>query len=169
MRMSFKGLTVAVISLGLWAAPVSAQDESGEPITLTITERSLQDTLEQSGGLAVLRFKKGDRITLVWETDETTELHLHGYDIDLNLEAGHSARMEFDADFTGRFALEAHSFLATALLTDEEESGHDDEAEDAGHDDEAEDAGHDDEAEDAEDAGHDDEDVILIYIEVLPN
>ena len=63
-----------------------------------------------SGGLGVVRVTQGDQVELRWTTDEATEVHLHGYDIEADLAPGAEQIMSFEARATGRFAIEAHGF-----------------------------------------------------------
>lgn len=46
---------------------------------------------------------EGDRVRLNIEADEPLELHVHGYDLEREVEPGQSARLSFRADLTGRF------------------------------------------------------------------
>jgi uncharacterized protein YndB with AHSA1/START domain len=59
-------------------------------------------------GQRTLRVTEGTRVELRWTTDEAVELHLHGYDIKIELTPGTSASMIFDVDVTGRFPVEIH-------------------------------------------------------------
>ena len=49
-----------------------------------------------------------DRVTLSIESDEPLELHLHGYDLEQEVEPGQRAELSFRADLTGRFEIENH-------------------------------------------------------------
>jgi len=49
-----------------------------------------------------------DTVTLRVSTDESTELHVHGYDVEQEVEPGTEAEIDFEADLTGRFEIEAH-------------------------------------------------------------
>ena len=51
---------------------------------------------------------QGDTVTLRVSTDETTELHVHGYDVEQEVEPGETAKLRFEADITGRFEIEDH-------------------------------------------------------------
>ena len=51
---------------------------------------------------------KDDTVTLRVNTDEPTELHLHGYDVEQEVEPGQEAELRFEADLTGRFEIEDH-------------------------------------------------------------
>jgi hypothetical protein len=51
---------------------------------------------------------QGDTVTLRVSTDEPTELHVHGYDVEQEVEPGREAEIDFEADLTGRFEIEDH-------------------------------------------------------------
>jgi hypothetical protein len=51
---------------------------------------------------------RGDTVTLRVGTDEPTELHVHGYDVEQEVEPGEGAKIDFEADLTGRFEIEDH-------------------------------------------------------------
>jgi hypothetical protein len=51
---------------------------------------------------------KDDTVTLRVNTDEPTELHLHGYDVERKVEPGQEAKLQFKADLTGRYEIEDH-------------------------------------------------------------
>lgn len=63
-----------------------------------------------TGGRDTIQVKQGDRVTLQWLTDETVEIHLHGYDIEKVLQPGIPAEMTFEAYATGRYPITAHGF-----------------------------------------------------------
>lgn len=51
---------------------------------------------------------EGDRVTLRVTSDHPVELHLHGYDRELEAEPGETATLSFKATLTGRFEIEDH-------------------------------------------------------------
>lgn len=51
---------------------------------------------------------EGDRVTLRVTSEEPIELHLHGYDLEEEVEPGEMTELSFEADITGRFELEDH-------------------------------------------------------------
>jgi hypothetical protein len=51
---------------------------------------------------------EGDRVVLRITADSPLELHLHGYDLEREVEPGEPAKLSFEADLTGRFAMENH-------------------------------------------------------------
>ena len=57
---------------------------------------------------STLRIEEGDRLTLEFRSDADATLHLHGYDLELELRAGETAAMVVEATLTGRFPLERH-------------------------------------------------------------
>ena len=59
-------------------------------------------------GPAVIKLKQGDQVTLRVTSDSDDELHLHGYDLYLNLIAGQPAQLSFTAAHSGRFEYELH-------------------------------------------------------------
>jgi hypothetical protein len=51
---------------------------------------------------------QGDTVTLRASTDEPTELHVHGYDVEQEVKADGAAEFDFEANLTGRFEIEDH-------------------------------------------------------------
>jgi hypothetical protein len=50
----------------------------------------------------------GDTVEIVIDSDHDDELHLHGYDLHLDVKANEPATLHFVADHTGRFDCELH-------------------------------------------------------------
>ena len=61
---------------------------------------------------------QGDTVTLKFETDEPGEIHLHGYDIEKDIEPNVVVDLMFVADATGRFRITFHE-------ASDEHGGHD--------------------------------------------
>ena len=55
-----------------------------------------------------VRVSEGDRVELNWTTDKAVVLHLHGYDLRLDLKRGASGTMTFKAHTAGRFPVGIH-------------------------------------------------------------
>jgi mono/diheme cytochrome c family protein len=91
-----------------------------------------------SGNSNVIRVKQGDRVTFKWTTDEPFTLHLHGYDIEKELKPGEVTTFSFKAHATGRFPITSHGFHHPTL--GERKPTHPDQ----------------------------EEEIILLYLEVLP-
>ena len=70
------------------------------------------------GGTKVIRVTQGQRVELSWTTDESVQLHLHGYDIEFEIEPGTPSSRQFEAHATGRFPITSHGF-------GEQQHGHD--------------------------------------------
>jgi FtsP/CotA-like multicopper oxidase with cupredoxin domain len=62
------------------------------------------------GGIKTITVKKGDRVRIeVRSPDTSDEIHLHGYDLKRDLEAGGRVRFSFDAGVEGIFEIELES------------------------------------------------------------
>jgi hypothetical protein len=84
---------------------LAAEDTKPIRISVAITNRTLANPVQKD-----IRITQGDVLELVFTTDESAELHLHGYDIYLNVEPGTPAVLRVDAKIAGRYALESHRF-----------------------------------------------------------
>lgn len=51
---------------------------------------------------------EGERVNLRITSDAPLEFHLHGYDLEEEVEPGEPAELSFDATTTGRFEIENH-------------------------------------------------------------
>lgn len=71
---------------------------------LTISERKVQ--LEKN----TIRITQGESVELVWHSDETAELHFHGYDISFEVSPAAATVLRFEARATGRFPITSHGF-----------------------------------------------------------
>jgi hypothetical protein len=58
------------------------------------------------GGVRDLTYVEGDRIRFQVDSDVSDEIHIHGYDISKDIEAGGSARFDFPAGLEGVFEVE---------------------------------------------------------------
>ena len=63
---------------------------------------------EVVGGPAEIRVTKGDTVVIVVSADTPDDIHLHGYDIEKQVEPGRPARFRFKANLEGQFELESH-------------------------------------------------------------
>ena len=64
---------------------------------------------EPRGGVAELEFDKGDQIVFAVHSDTADEVHVHGYDVEEEVPAGGTAKLDFPADLEGVFEVELHS------------------------------------------------------------
>jgi len=83
-----------------------AEDQNRAPNRHEITIENREVVLDGN----VVRVTQGDDVELVWTSDEAVELHLHGYDVALELAADEPGTMSFNARATGRFPVTSHGF-----------------------------------------------------------
>ena len=75
----------------------------------TATEKTVDIVVENAapkGGIVRATIDKGDQVVLVVTSDVADEIHLHGYDLSRDVEAGGTVRVPFTADIAGRFEVE---------------------------------------------------------------
>jgi len=60
------------------------------------------------GGKQKISVKKGDTIRLKVTSDETGEIHVHGFDLEQEAGPGKPASFTFKANIEGRFEVESH-------------------------------------------------------------
>jgi hypothetical protein len=61
------------------------------------------------GGIKQLSYDQGDRIRFRVDSDVSDEIHVHGYDISRDVEAGGSVSFDFEASIEGIFEAELES------------------------------------------------------------
>jgi heme/copper-type cytochrome/quinol oxidase subunit 2 len=61
-----------------------------------------------AGGVQDFKVKKGDKVTIVVSADAHDVIHLHGYDIEKDIEPGKPATFKFTASIEGIFEIESH-------------------------------------------------------------
>jgi FtsP/CotA-like multicopper oxidase with cupredoxin domain len=84
------------------AWPVRAQTGGNRSFVLEIRQGRV------AAGKGTIRVTEGDLVELRWTTDEAVELHLHGYDIRLQLNPGTPETITFEAHTAGRFPVGIH-------------------------------------------------------------
>jgi hypothetical protein len=60
------------------------------------------------GGAQDISVTEGDHLTVTLMTDAPAELHIHGYELSREVDAGSTGSIKFTADTTGEFEVEAH-------------------------------------------------------------
>jgi hypothetical protein len=112
------GAAAVAVFLFVVLRPGGSDDTSAPPTTGvsrgTTTETGATGTeieITSKGGRPVegireAPVKKGENVTLVVRSDVADEVHLHGYDLHKDVEAGGTARIVFIAKITGRFEAE---------------------------------------------------------------
>lgn len=63
---------------------------------------------EPEGGVTELEFDKGDEIRFSVESDVAEEVHVHGYEVEQELEPGKPVEFDFPAEIEGVFEVELH-------------------------------------------------------------
>ena len=86
----------------------SSETTTTETETPTIVRVSVVDGQPQ-GGIVRQTVNKDDQVVLVVTSDVADEIHLHGYDIARDVEAGGTVRLPFKATIPGRFEAELES------------------------------------------------------------
>ena len=59
-------------------------------------------------GPNLIKLRRDDVLVLTVVSDRSDNLHVHGYDLELDLHAGRPASLRFSARRTGRFGFELH-------------------------------------------------------------
>ena len=62
-----------------------------------------------TNAVKTLQVRRGDAVELIWSADRQIVLHLHGYDIEIDVAPDHPTSLGFTANATGRFPIEIHS------------------------------------------------------------
>jgi len=97
-------LAFTAILAGPGEAAGNDQIPAVQRFELAISDRSVQ---LESG---TLRVTQGQQVELVWTSDESGTLHLHGYDIEFEVGPEAPAEYSFEAHATGRFPITSHGF-----------------------------------------------------------
>src|SRR5829696_2892667 len=98
---------IVLVALFFLLRPESSAPESSD----------VGETQEQPVALAIngnnmspdeVSVTAGDQVTLQITSDHPVELHLHGYDLEEEVEPGEPGELSFEASITGRFPIEDH-------------------------------------------------------------
>jgi plastocyanin len=87
-----------------------ATDETATPDTPaepSVTRIAIRGG-EVVGGPKTITVTKGDPVRIVVTADAHDDMHLHGYDIEKEVEPGAPARFSFEANLEGQFEMESH-------------------------------------------------------------
>jgi len=84
-----------------------------DPPEASSRERSFDLEIKEDGmSPEEISVSEGDRITLNVTTGQPAEIHVHGYNIEVEVEPGEPAEFSFRVDLTGRFPIEDHDTAA---------------------------------------------------------
>lgn len=104
-------LLIILVGLFLVLRPSSTRDSSttSESTSSAPPEKTF-DLAIQNGTMtpAEISVNEGDHVDFRITSDRPLGFHLHGYDLEQEVEADESAELSFDATITGRFAIEDH-------------------------------------------------------------
>src|SRR5215212_10318592 len=101
---------VVLIALFFALRPNSPSEESSTEGSST--EGPLEETVDLmiTGGNSMtpdqISVTEGEHVTLTISSDEPLEFHLHGYDLETEVEPNEPAELSFDATISGRFEIE---------------------------------------------------------------
>ena len=104
-------VVVVLIALFFALRPNSPTEESSSPEEAS-TEGPQEETVDLviTGGNRMspdqISVTEGEHLTLTISSDEPLEFHLHGYDLEAEVEPYEPAELSFDATITGRFEIE---------------------------------------------------------------
>lgn len=115
------GAVVVVVAIALFVVLSDSSDnDNGKSKSGNNTSASSNDTGKKKakvptivvkdgkpvGGIQDLTYDEGERIRFTVESDVSDEIHVHGYDIAKDVEAGGSVNFDFPATIEGVFEAE---------------------------------------------------------------
>jgi len=106
------GLVITAILALFSPQTVGAQQAQRRTFSLAISQGQV------AANNRTIKVLEGDLVELQWIADEKLTLHLHGYDVTLELMAGEPGTMGFTAHAAGRYPVAIHR------STDHKKSGH---------------------------------------------
>ena len=86
--------------------PSNTADPSGDQADVTLNVTVANGKVNPSG--ASIKVKAGQTVLVTAVSDTADELHIHGYDKELELAPGKPASVKFTADMKGTFEVETH-------------------------------------------------------------
>jgi hypothetical protein len=93
-------------------ATTQATGPTGQKTTTEASEKPVTITVAKAkpvGGVKDLEYTKGERVRFVVRSDVSDEVHVHGYDLMKDVQAGGSVRFDFPAKLEGVFEVELES------------------------------------------------------------
>ena len=97
-------LTAGSIAPGMLIRASAAQEATRKVIDVRIENRKVILPLD------AIKITEQDVIELRWTSDESSKLHLHGYDLETQVRPGEPAVMVIKAHVTGRFPITSHGW-----------------------------------------------------------
>jgi hypothetical protein len=107
-------VAVAIAAVVVLFIVLSGDDDDSDSGPVTITVENGQPV----GGVQEIEVQSGDHIRFTVDSDVDEEVHLHGYDIAKDVEAGGSVEYDVPATIEGRFEVELeHSKVPLAEIS----------------------------------------------------
>ena len=104
-------LLVILVVLFLSLRPSSTQDSSTTPESTSAEPQQNNFNVAIRGDTMTpdaITVSEGEQVNLQITADHPVEFHLHGYDLETEVEPDEPAELAFDATITGRFDIEDH-------------------------------------------------------------
>jgi hypothetical protein len=101
------GALVVAVVLFIVLSGGSDSDNGGQSRTFAF---ELADG-QAVGGAKDISATQDDHLTVTLKTDVPAELHIHGYELSKDIDAGQEGSIAFTADATGEFEVEAHHLV----------------------------------------------------------
>jgi PBP1b-binding outer membrane lipoprotein LpoB len=86
--------------------PSNTADPSGEQADVTVNVTVANGKVNPSG--STIKVKAGQTVLVTGISDAPDQLHIHGYDKELDLAPGKTGSVKFTADMKGTFEIETH-------------------------------------------------------------
>jgi uncharacterized cupredoxin-like copper-binding protein len=102
-RLTFLAVA-AVVAIVAVVVLVGAGGDDG-----STTSSSGRTVLLEPGKVQKLKYTEGDRVRFQVRSPKADEVHVHGYDIERELEPGKTTTIAFKATINGVFDIEIHS------------------------------------------------------------
>jgi FtsP/CotA-like multicopper oxidase with cupredoxin domain len=99
-------IVASVVAVQQHLNAASEQTRFGKPVRLLIPIKNRKSGLSPNR----IRVNQGDVLELTFTSDESAELHLHGYDELITVDPNAPGVLRLEATAVGRFPIEAHRF-----------------------------------------------------------
>lgn len=102
-------IPIVLVVLGVAALFFALRPEERPAADAEPRERAIDVEIQGDAmNPATISLAEGDRATLRISADRPAEFHVHGYDLEQEVAPDEPAELSFEADITGRFAIEDH-------------------------------------------------------------
>ena len=123
VRFGILAAVVAVAAVLFIVLSGGDDEDSGDTETSTSTQTTTKEKAADDGeaeasivfrngralgGVKEIDAEGGDSIFIVIDSDESADIHVHGYEVEAPVDAGEKAQVAFTADLEGVFEVELH-------------------------------------------------------------